>query len=415
MARASITRASKQEYISTSQLTFEGFETPFAKKLDPNNRWVVLAHRIPWDRLVTLYQKQLNHHTNGASLINPRVAIGAVIIKQLCELTDREAVLQIQENMYMQYFIGYSSFSNEAPFDASLFVSIRFRLNFDLVGKMNEMMLDLEHSRTQAPDSSINADVTQTNIEDTPTVANEVAPTHNGTMITDATAAPQDISYPTDLNLLNDAREKAEAKIDILHSHIMAEEKPRTYRESARKLYLKTVQKKSKTKREIRKAIRKQLNFLHRDLQIKHMQLDQLTCNPLDKKMYKYLLVIQTLYDQQKQMYDTHTHSIEHRIVSIHQSHVRPIVRGKANAKVEFGAKINVSLNNGYTFIDHLSWKAFNKGTHLISSVEQYKARWGYNPKEVLADKIYCNRESRAKLKELGIQLKQNHSADQRQ
>jgi IS5 family transposase len=53
-------------------------------------------------------------------------------------------------------------------------------------------------------------------------------------------------------------------------------------------------------------------------------------------------------------MYSTRTHSVPNRIVSIHQSHVRPIVRGKEKAKVEFGSKINVSLVNGYGFMDHL-------------------------------------------------------------
>jgi hypothetical protein len=97
--------------------------------------------------------------------------------------------------------------------------------------------------------------------------------------------------------------------------------------------------------------------------------------------------------------------SVEHRIVSIHQPHVRPIVRGKIKAKVEFGAKINVSLVNGFSFLDHMSWDAYNEGTLLIDSVEQYKRRHGFYPKEVLADQIYCNRKNRQWLKEHGIRL----------
>ena len=104
-------------------------------------------------------------------------------------------------------------------------------------------------------------------------------------------------------------------------------------------------------------------------------------------------------------MYDTNTHSIEHRIVSIHQPHVRPIVRGKTNAYVEFGSKIQVSIMNGITFLEDLSWDAFNEGTRLISTVENYKRRFGYYPKKVFADKIYCNRDNRAKLKILHITL----------
>jgi transposase, IS5 family len=115
--------------------------------------------------------------------------------------------------------------------------------------------------------------------------------------------------------------------------------------------------------------------------------------------------VIQTLYDQQAKMYQEKSHSVEHRLVSIHQPHVRPIVRGKTNANVEFGAKIQVSLMQGFAFLEDLSWEAFNEGTRLLKTVEQYKARLGYYPKEVLVDKIYCTRENRKKIQELGISL----------
>ena len=67
---------------------------------------------------------------------------------------------------------------------------------------------------------------------------------------------------------------------------------------------------------------------------------------------------------------------------------------------VEFGTKINVSLVNGFAFLEDLSWDAFNEGTRLIKTVEQYKVRLGHYPKEVLPDKIYCNRANPAKLKE---------------
>lgn len=94
-------------------------------------------------------------------------------------------------------------------------------------------------------------------------------------------------------------------------------------------------------------------------------------------------------------MFINKTHSVEHRIVSIHQPHVRPIVRGKTNAKVEFGAKIHIAMIDGYAFLDKLSWEAYNEGSCLQISVQNYKARYGFYPEEVLADKIYCNRENR--------------------
>lgn len=126
---------------------------------------------------------------------------------------------------------------------------------------------------------------------------------------------------------------------------------------------------------------------------------------PLKKKERDYFYVIQTLFDQQLHMYKSRTHTVEDRIVSIHQPHVRPIVRGKSQAKVEFGSKIHVSIIDGISFLDELSWDAFNEGSHMEQYVEKYRERFGCYPREVLADQIYCSRLNRAMLKEKGIKL----------
>lgn len=115
--------------------------------------------------------------------------------------------------------------------------------------------------------------------------------------------------------------------------------------------------------------------------------------------------MVNTLYYQQKQMYDSGTHSVEDRIVSIHQPHVRPIVRGKSQAKVEFGAKIHVSIIDGISFLEELSWDACNIGSHMMDYVEQYRKPFGCYLIELLADQIYCTRANRAALKEKGIKL----------
>jgi hypothetical protein len=414
MAKASKTRASKQPYISQNQLTLVGFETPFASTLNPNNRWVSLAHKIPWDLLVNTYLSQMGNSQTGADGINPRVAIGAMIVKHMCNLSDRETVQQIQENIFMQYFIGYSSFSYEEPFDPSLFVDFRKRLGIEQINAINEKILGLNNSEgsEDPPDNgNISAQTTTQEeeissstllIENTTTTGI----THKGKLITDATACPQDIAFPTDLNMLNDARKKSEELIDVLYDSDLHLSKPRTYRKIARKDYLHTAQKKVKSHKEIRKALRKQLNYLSRNLKSLDVLLDAYQTIPLNRHQHKYLFVIQTVYDQQLYMFNEKIHSIDHRIVSIHQPHVRPIVRGKTNANVEFGAKIQVSLMSGYAFLDDLSWDAFNEGTRLMATVEKYKRRFGYYPEEVLVDKIYCNRSNRANLKALGIKLR---------
>ena len=403
-------RAQVPEYVSPSQLKLEGFESPFDQKLNPTNRWVVLAHLIPWDEICNMYFKFVPKRQTGRPPLNPRIVIGSLIIKHMCNLDDRETVDQISENIYMQYFLGYPSFTNESPFDASLFVEFRKRLGMDNLNAINEKIVAIKTKleNSHKPDNQI-SDSGNENEQSTNQHDNTNDTDRKGRVIYDATACPQDIAYPTDLNLLSDAREKLEELIDHIYTKELHGLKPRTYREIARKKYLQTAQKKNKSRKVIRKANRCQLNFVRRNITIVNKLLDAYQVSnlkfPLNPSQQKYLFVVQTLYDQQKQMYDSNTHSVDHRIVSIHQPHVRPIVRGKAQAKVEFGSKIHVSIINGISFLDELSWDAFNEGSHMIDYIEKYRKRFGCYPCEVLADQIYCTRVNRAALKGLGIKL----------
>ena len=427
-------RAPTPLYVSPAQLSLDCFKTPFEQHLKFKNRWVVLATLIPWDEVCNLYLKNVGVSDTGRPPLNPRVVLGSLIIKHLCNLDDRETVDQISENIYMQYFLGYSSFTSEAPFDASLFVEFRKRLGMDTLNAINERIATLkthletkeketsattdmkpfcEHDSNRAEpliESPQEADEKQTmlmpDLEPLPEQDSKASePKNKGRIIFDATACPQDIAYPTDLDLLSDARKKSEELLDVLYSPTLHEKKPRTYREIARKLYLKTAQKKNKSRKQIRKAVGSQLRLLKRNLKSINSLLDAYPQIPLKPKEYKYLLVINTFFEQQQQMYDSMSHRIEDRIVSIHQPHVRPIVRGKSQAKVEFGAKIHVSVIDGITFLDELSWDAFNEGNHMMDYVEKYYQRFGCYPRELLADQIYCTRANRAALKEKGIKL----------
>ncbi|AJH77273.1 transposase DDE domain protein [Heyndrickxia coagulans DSM 1 = ATCC 7050] len=222
----------------------------------------------------------------------------------------------------------------------------------------------------------------------------------------DATCAPADIAYPTDLGLLNEAREKLEHIIDVLHEpHKGKLRKPRTYRKRARKDYLSVAKQRKAGARKIRKAVGKQLGYVKRDLEIIKNLVSQSSLSLLSKDEYRQLLVIHELYRQQAEMYKKKTHRVDHRIVSISQPHVRPIVRGKAKANVEFGSKVAISVVDGYALIEHLDWENYNEGTTLKESVENYYNRFGFYPEAILADKIYRNRNNLAYCKSLGIRL----------
>lgn len=114
-------------------------------------------------------------------------------------------------------------------------------------------------------------------------------------------------------------------------------------------------------------------------------------------------MVILQLYDQQKYMFDNRKHTVENRIVSISQPHIRPIVRGKTKVPTEFGAKVEISVINGYVRMEKLSCDAYNELESLIPIMEAYKTRNGFYPERVLADKIY--RKNLNYCKENGISI----------
>lgn len=117
------------------------------------------------------------------------------------------------------------------------------------------------------------------------------------------------------------------------------------------------------------------------------------------------LTVIQKVYEQQKYMYDSRTHSVPDRIVSLSQPWVRPIVRGKAGKLVEFGAKLDICVVDGFTRLKYLSFDAYNEAGTLRQTIEKYRKRTGHFPARVLADKFYRNRDNLNFCKEHGIRL----------
>jgi hypothetical protein len=143
---------------------------------------------------------------------------------------------------------------------------------------------------------------------------------NRGKLILDASCAPSDISYPTDLGLLNQARELTEKIRDNLYQPIQGsgEKKPRTYRKKARKDYLAVARKRKPSQNQIREAIKKQLEYLRRNLgNIEKLIEKGSSLSKLSKKQYKNLLVITELYRQQLQMYEQNERRIDERIVSI--------------------------------------------------------------------------------------------------
>ena len=375
------------------QLKFDNFYLPFGGKLRKDNRWVQLAETIPWDLFETMYAKKFASSGMGAPAKPVRMALGALIIKEKCGYSDEELVEQIRENHYLQYFIGLPEYRDEVPFDPSMMVYFRKRFDAKTLQEINEIICGVK------PKEDSN-DSDQDKTPPDPSGKN-----NKGILIVDATCAPSDIRYPTDCSLLNEAREKLEAMIDDLYEPFKKEiVKPRTYRKKARKDFLNFTKSKRPKPNAIQRANGKQLHYVRRNLKT----TDKLLVNNpdgLSDKQQNELEVIRKLYQQQKEMYDTKTHRVEDRIVSISQPYVRPIVRGKVTADTEFGAKVAVSLVNGYAFVDKLSWDNFHEGVELKDCIENHYQRFGFYPKVIAADQIYRNHDNFQICKQHGIHL----------
>ena len=373
------------------QPELKDFYLPFGGHLEANNRWVRYAAIIPWKRIETVYAKLFSEDGMGAPAKSARVALGALLIKEKLDITDEETREQVRENPYLQYFLGFEGYRTEAPFDASMMVHFRKRFGADVLRTINEW---------------IHEEMTKNGKDDGKGNAGGADGENKGKLIIDATCVPQDIQYPTDVRLLAEVREKTEKIIDRLHAPYRGErKKPRTYRRKARKAYLEFCKKRRPKEKDVRRAKREQLGYVRRNfLSIKKIT-ESSPLSKLSRRERRDLMVGHEIYRQQAEMYRERTHAISGRIVSISQPHVRPIVRGKAAAEVEFGAKVSVSVVGGFSFVDRIGWEPYNESRCFTEQVEAFRKRFGWYPESVHVDKIYRTRANRAYCQEHAIRM----------
>ena len=357
---------------NSGQMTLKGFYAPFAERLSPENRWVKLSEKMPWDRIEEEYLKNIDLQ-NGRPAISSRIAFGACFIRSAENITDERTVQAIAENPYMQYFLGLKEFNPEPLFDSSMMVHFRKRFPVNFIADVNEYLCT-----GKWPNDSRNVDRDNdgddTGSNGTPTI--ELEPdevgydtnNNSGHLIMDAMVAPANIKYPTDIDLLNKSREHLEKAISIYWKFVPHKGHMLPYnKKKARKSFLKLSKSKKWSRNKVRKAISEQLHYI----ELAAQRLDELRLQ-FDKPddylptwLLKRLEVIPKVYEQQNEMFENGKQSCKDRIVSLEQPHVRPIVRGK----------------------------------------KEYKRRFGVYPKAVLADKIYQTKNNKKYCKLRGIRL----------
>jgi hypothetical protein len=362
------------------------FMLPFGGHLDSGNRWVKISKLMPWDFIEDKYADEFkNENPDGRKPIPARVAFGAIYIKEQENLTDEKTLIFIAENPYAQMFLGYNEFVTEPLFERSMMSVFRHRFPSDIVNEVNDEI----HKRNS-----------------TPPEPPKDGDSNSGTLILDATVAPADIRFPNDVSLLNECRENVEKAIEFCwdktpkHTgHMLPYNKKR-----ARSHYLSYAKRKKQGKRNMYKFIRKQLNYVMMAL----ARLDELlsiTGAMLKQQMIERIDVIREIARQQQKMLDERKRTVDNRIVSVRQPHVRPIVRGKVRTPVEFGQKLTLSIVGGYAFVGKQSFNNFNEGITLIECAQNFFNKFGFWPKAILADQIYRTKGNRAFCKEHGIRL----------
>ena len=143
--------------------------------------------------------------------------------------------------------------------------------------------------------------------------------------------------------------------------------------------------------RMIKRRLLQLLEKLLEQLKLLHSSYrDRLT---LSSDYQRRFSVIQRVLEQGKYLFAGK--KVSDRIVSIDRHYLRPIIRGKETKSVEFGAKVNNIQIDGISFIEHISFKAFNEGIRLKDCIRLQQQLTGVRVKALAADSIYANNANR--------------------
>jgi hypothetical protein len=186
------------------------------------------------------------------------MVIAAIIVKHKLGLDDGGCVEMISENIYLQYFCGLKSFQTQIPFHPTVFVDIRKRMGSSSFDSWNVLIMEKADQLKPTKHKMIYNNNDKDNNPNEPCCSSN----NKGKLKIDASVANQKIVFPTDAGLLNTARKESERMIDLLCKKVATGIKPRDYRRIARTEYLVFSKKRRKSKKVIRKFIRKQISYL---------------------------------------------------------------------------------------------------------------------------------------------------------
>ena len=350
---------------------------PFGGKLDENNRWIKIGKLIPWEDLERSYAAHFSHR--GRPSKESRLVVGLFLLKHMSCKSDEQVVLELLENPYWQSFCGLESFATNKTIESSTLSRLRKRLGAKYVKELEDMTYAVLIEKKILKAKGI---------------------------LCDGTVIPENVKYPTDVDLLNDVRKWTVENIKRVGKVIG--KKYRTYCRKGHQTYLKFAKSKRKTKKQIKKAKKQMLQYVRRNLkQVKDVfeEAKRLGAKGLHHIAAR-LDVAEEIFRQQMEMYTEKSTRIKNRIVSFHRPWVRPIKRGKSGKDVEFGAKTAMSHVDGFLFLDKTDHDNFAEaGDEVVrAQIENYEKRFKKKPKSFTGDNAYGSRANRTMLEdEMGI------------
>jgi len=328
---------------------------------------------IPWQKLVALVPPPA-YAQSGLGCkpwLDVQGGIALLVLKHYLQLSDAKLIERINTDWSLQYFCGIQLKAGEVIADRDLPSWWRGYIgtHLDISKWQKELASSWKPYLHQ----------TQTTAQD-------------------ATCYESRIAFPTDVKLLwQSCSEVYEMIQTILNKQ--GKRRSRANHALRRKEYLTYQKSKKKTRRAEKKLRRKLLKYLQRLLGLHHALCSQYNITMSHSKS-KRLHTIGKVYEQQFRK--LHGEKIEQRIASISKEYIRPIIRGKETKSVEFGAKVNKVQVDGISFIEHLSYDAFNEGTRLQNGIRLHQELFG-KCGQFSGDAIYATNENRKYLKKKGI------------
>ncbi len=290
--------------------------------------------------------------------------IALMVLKHYLGLSDELLIDRLNTDWSMQYFCGIQLGTRKIK-DKNLVSWWRSYLGRDLdIGQLQSVL------------------------------ANHWKPHMQQTHVTmmDATVYESWVRYPTDIKLIWESIVKLHQLLEQKRKKLNLRRSRSNYPKHKAE-YLSYQKSRKKSRRKDKRLRRRLLKYMFR-LRECLQALAEKHQFSYSRKERKLLNTLQTVYEQQHELLYGNRDKVIGRIVSVNKPYLRPIVRGKEIKPVEFGAKVHKLQVDGISFIEYISYDAFNEGTRLKQSIAFHQKHFG-KLSQLGADGIYATNENR--------------------